>query len=221
MLHGMARVGAATTGAHWEEVYRHTGVDSMSWFQREPTESVRLLEIAGVRPDSSVIDVGGGASVLVDRLLALRVRDVTVLDISPTALQVSRARLGTRAARVRWLEKDLVSWLPSRRYDIWHDRAVFHFLTNPSDRARYRERLRAALAPHGKVIIATFAADGPERCSGLLVARYGPDALAAEFPDLRVELVAREDHRTPAGGMQPFTWLLFSSADLDEPPMHA
>jgi hypothetical protein len=214
MLDGMAEAGAES---HWEGVYRRTGADSVSWFQREPGESLRLLELAGLRTDTSVVDVGGGASVLVDRLLEAGVRDVTVLDLASAALRASRDRLGPRAAEVTWIQADLLTWRPSRRYDVWHDRAVYHFLTDPADRARYRETLRAALAADGKVIIATFAANGPQRCSGLPVARYAPDELAAEFPDLRVERAVREEHRTPRADLQPFTWLLLSSAGPDQP----
>jgi 2-polyprenyl-3-methyl-5-hydroxy-6-metoxy-1,4-benzoquinol methylase len=158
----------------------------------------------------SVVDVGGGASLLVDRLLEQGVTDVTVVDIAAWALQVSRDRLGPAGASVRWLVRDVVTWRPERTFDVWHDRAVFHFLVDPADRAAYRRTMYAALAPTGSVVIGTFADDGPSHCSGLPVACYSPEQLAAEFPDLRVVGTQREEHHTPTGGVQPFTWLVLS-----------
>jgi SAM-dependent methyltransferase len=195
---------------HWDGVYQRIGSDAVSWFQREPTLSLSLLEAAGLTADSSVIDVGGGASPLVDRLLDHGVDDVSVLDLSATALKVSQNRLGERASHVHWLERDLLTWRPGRRFDLWHDRAVFHFLTDAADRDTYRRTLDTALAADGHAVIATFADDGPEYCSGLAVARYSPDALAAEFRFLKVTRAERELHHTPSGVLQPFTWLTLS-----------
>ncbi len=202
-----------TDGAreHWSAVYRNRAEQEVSWFQRQPTMSMRLLVHAGLTADSSVIDVGGGASTLVDHLLERGVRDVTVLDVAAPALQAARYRLGDAAGPVTWLVRDLLDWRPDRRYTLWHDRAVFHFLTDPEDRARYAAILGQALQPGGHVVIATFAEDGPDRCSGLPVARYGPATLAAEFPDLSVSRAEREEHRTPSGIIQPFTWLVLES----------
>jgi hypothetical protein len=154
------------------------------------------------------VDVGGGASVLVDRLLDAGYRDLTVLDVAAAALDRARTRLGSRAGRVTWLVADLLTWVPARRYRVWHDRAVFHFLTAAAARDRYREVLHHALVPGGHVAVGTFAADGPTSCSGLPTARYGPDELAAQVPGYRVVHRRREVHRTPSGGIQPFTWLL-------------
>lgn len=197
--------------AHWGEVYRRRAVDQVSWYQREPAVSLDLIAASGARPDEPVLDLGGGASVLVDRLIAVGHRDVTVLDLSGQALAAARDRLGPQASGVSWLEADLLAWRPERRYRVWHDRAVFHFLTEVADRDRYRAVLSQGLAPGGHVVIGTFAADGPEYCSGLPTVRYTADGLAAEFPGLRVVRALREEHLTPAGAVQPFTWLLMSA----------
>jgi SAM-dependent methyltransferase len=201
---------------HWDEVYRDRDAEQVSWYQSEPAVSLRLLEAAGLHPGTSVVDVGGGASRLVDRLLARGVQDLSVVDVAEAALRASQQRLaatdelGALAGRVDWLVSDVLEWRPARRYDIWHDRAVFHFLTDPDQRRRYAAVLDQALSPDGHAVIATFAADGPEYCSGLPAARYEPDELAAQFPMLRPVRAEREEHRTPAGVVQPFTWLLLS-----------
>jgi 2-polyprenyl-3-methyl-5-hydroxy-6-metoxy-1,4-benzoquinol methylase len=179
----------------------------MSWYQIEPTVSLGLLAEAGIVPGSHVIDVGGGASTLVDRLLDLGVV-VTVLDVAETALKIAAERLEDRAARVTWIVHDLLTWKPGQQYDVWHDRAVFHFLTEASDRDRYRDILDKALPQGGRVVVGTFAEDGPEACSGLPVARYSPEALAMEFHGYQVLARRREKHRTPWDSVQPFTWLL-------------
>lgn len=191
---------------YWDDVYHRVGNDRVSWYQTNAAVSASLIAAAG--PVGSVVDIGGGASVLVDELLSAGVREVTVLDLSPHALEVARERLGPRAAEVRWLSQDVRTWRPDRRFDLWHDRAVFHFLTDPADRDAYRAALRDALEPNGHVVVGTFAADGPTHCSGLPVSRYGPDALAAQFSDLGVVEARRVEHVTPGGTVQPFTWLL-------------
>ncbi|MBV1851808.1 class I SAM-dependent methyltransferase [Catellatospora tritici] len=199
--------------AHWQAVYDRTEPRSVSWYQDEPATSLRLLSAAGTRPGSSVIDVGGGASTLVDALLERGVTDVTVLDVAESALGVARRRLGDRAGVAHWMARDLLTWSPLRRYGVWHDRAVFHFLTAPADRDRYRRVLEAALAPHGQAVLGVFAPDGPQTCSGLPVARYDAQELAAQFPGFQVEQVEREEHHTPAGHVQPFTWLRLRRAE--------
>lgn len=201
---------AAGRRQHWEARYRGQAPDEVSWFQRDPAMSLRLLAAAGLGPHTSVVDVGGGASTLADRLLDLGVPDITVLDLAAGALRESRDRLGPAGAQVTWLAQDLLQWRPVRRYDLWHDRAMFHFLTEPGDRARYAAVLDEALGPDGSVVIATFAEDGPEYCSGLPVVRYREDELARQFPDLHPVRAQREEHRTPAGAIQPFTWLVLS-----------
>ncbi|MDT3442622.1 class I SAM-dependent methyltransferase [Pseudofrankia sp. BMG5.37] len=199
-----------TQRAHWDDVYGRMVVTEVSWFQQEPASSLALVEAAGTGPRDAIVDVGAGASVLVDRLLDAGHTDVTVLDVAADALAETRSRFGPRAADVHWLTVDLLAWQPRRRYRLWHDRAVFHFLTDPADRDRYRAVLRQALAPGGHAVIGTFAADGPTACSGLPTARYSTDELAAQFPDLHVVHTSREEHRTPNGRVQPFTWLLLS-----------
>jgi trans-aconitate methyltransferase len=168
--------------------------------------SLEILDMLGVTQDAGVIDIGGGASTLVDALTQRGFTDLTVLDISDTALQASRKRLGTQA-RVTWIATDLLTWEPTRLYDVWHDRAVFHFLSG-SEVETYRDVLHRAIGPGGFVIMATFAPDGPERCSGLPVTRYGADELGSTLgSDFKVVEQRREVHTTPGGGVQPFTWI--------------
>jgi ubiquinone/menaquinone biosynthesis C-methylase UbiE len=195
---------------HWDAVYGRTAVTEVSWFQTEPAVSLDLIEAAGVGPDEPVIDVGGGASTLVDRLFDHGYHDITVLDVAAPALAAAQARLAERAALVRWVSADVLEWTPPTTYALWHDRAVFHFLIEAADRDRYRATLDRALGPGGQVVIGTFAADGPTQCSGLPTGRYDAAGLAAEFSGYRVERTAREEHHTPAGFVQPFTWLLLT-----------
>jgi SAM-dependent methyltransferase len=199
--------------AHWDDAYRSLGVESVSWFEPEPTMSLALLDALGIGPDDAVLDVGGGASTLVDHLVGRGFRDVTVLDVSVIALKEGQARLAPDAP-VGWLREDLLSWKPPRRYDGWHDRAVFHFLTEPADRRRYFGVLAGAVAPGGAVIIGTFAEDGPESCSGLPVARYSAAELCDELgPWFHPLVTKREVHVTPTGALQPFTWVAGRVAD--------
>lgn len=193
-------------GQHWSDVYQHRASDEVSWFQREPAMSLELLRALGVGADDAVIDVGGGASTLVDALLARGFRDVTVLDVAPEALLVSRARLGADVP-VTWLAADLLTWEPPRQYGVWHDRALLHFQTSDADRARYCAALLAATHPGSAILIGTFADDGPEFCSGLPVVRYPAEELLATLPSMTDVVVRREEHRTPAGIVQPFTWI--------------
>ncbi|MFE9694663.1 class I SAM-dependent methyltransferase [Micromonospora sp. NPDC005806] len=198
------------TRTHWDAVYSGRAVTEVSWFEAKADASMALIGDAGLSLDDPVIDVGAGASVLVDQLLRAGYRDVTALDVAADALTASRSRLGPDARRVDWIVADLLSWRPARRYRLWHDRAVFHFLTDPADRDRYRQVLRQALAPGGYAVVGTFAADGPTQCSGLSTARYGAEDLAGEFPGYTVVRTARAEHHTPAGGVQPFTWVLLA-----------
>jgi SAM-dependent methyltransferase len=198
------------TAAHWESVYRLKRPEEVSWFQREPSVSIRLIRHAAPHPTAAILDVGGGASRLVDHLLLAGYSDVSVLDVSATALAEARTRLGKAASRVRWLKADMLNVsLAPRSVDVWHDRAVFHFLTEASQRAAYVEQVRRAVRPGGHVIVATFAEDGPQTCSGLSVDRYSPETLHAEFDD-GFELVdaVREQHITPAGVTQSFVYCL-------------
>jgi hypothetical protein len=195
---------------HWEEVYRQKAEDAVSWFQPRPAISLDLIHAAGLKPDDPLIDVGGGASRLVDALLAEGFRDISVLDIAGAALDKARQRLGSDARKVHWLAADVTRWRPERKYRLWHDRAVFHFLTEAADRDAYRRALESALVPGGTAIIASFALEGPERCSGLPVRRYSPVTLAAELgPAFNPMDQRSEEHLTPAGKIQRFQYSVF------------
>ena len=194
---------------HWDHVYATKPANSVSWYQPTPEPSLRALDEAGVPATASFIDVGGGASSLVDSLLSKRWTDLTVLDIAGPALEVAKARLGSEAERVRWLVADVTEWIPDRTYDVWHDRAVFHFLTEAEQRSAYVRALEAGTAPGSVVIIATFAPDGPERCSGLPVRRYDASALVTELGSaFALEHEWREGHETPGGTRQSFQWCI-------------
>jgi ubiquinone/menaquinone biosynthesis C-methylase UbiE len=193
---------------HWEKVYSTKAADAVSWFQPHANISVGLIKDTGVSRNASIIDVGGGASTLVDDLLADDYTNLTVLDLSAAALAAARDRLGEKAAHVRWIEADVTKAnLPGHQFDIWHDRAVFHFLTTPEDRAAYVQSVFRSVKPGGHVIVATFAEDGPDQCSGLPVMRYSPDELHAEFGEsfslLRHQ---KEAHHTPTGKVQQFVY---------------
>jgi hypothetical protein len=192
---------------HWDAVHKRVGPLGGSWYQREPKLSLELIQAFGVAKNTPIVDVGGGSSSLAGELLRRGFSDIAVLDLSTKALQLARSCLGEEEPRVQWLCEDLLEWEPSRPYGVWHDRALFHFLVEAQQRQRYRSVLRSAVSPGGLVIMATFAADGPERCSGLPVARYSPegivDALGAGFECLDCR---REDHATPSGTTQPFSW---------------
>jgi ubiquinone/menaquinone biosynthesis C-methylase UbiE len=194
---------------HWDEVYDAKGSGGVSWYQQKADLSLRLIQSVSA-PGATIIDVGGGASTLVDSLLEAGHSHLTILDWSATALDLTRKRLGLEAVRVNWLEADvLTARLPANAYDIWHDRAVFHFLTTAHDRDRYVAQVRRAVKPGGHVLVATFAEDGPETCSGLPVARYSADELHAEFGhDFRLMRSERQHHLTPWGASQAFTYCL-------------
>ncbi|HEY1072047.1 class I SAM-dependent methyltransferase [Brevundimonas sp.] len=199
--------GSDAGEGHWRKVYRETGADAVSWYEAEPSASLEALARAGVSGARSFVDVGGGASRLVDQLLDRGWSDLTVVDIASEALAVSQQRLGERAHGVNWLAVDISAWTPSRSFQIWHDRAVFHFMTEPEQRAGYKTALRLGTREGSLAIFATFALTGPERCSGLPVRRYDARALAAEFSD-HFELLDswQDDHVTPSGRVQPFLW---------------
>ncbi len=197
--------------AHWENIYTTKAPDQVSWYQPHPARSLDFIRRTAIAPGDPIIDVGGGASTLVDDLLAEGYRHVTVLDLSAAALRLARRRLGSAAAAVRWVEADITqASLPAHAFAVWHDRAVFHFLTQPADRMRYVDQVRRAVRPGGHIIVATFADDGPERCSGLNIQRYAPDELHAEFGDaFRLVESAREAHPTPFGTEQKFIYCYF------------
>ncbi len=198
--------------AHWERVYETKATNAVSWFQEHAGRSLQLIQATGAALSSPLLDVGSGASTLVDDLLASGYSALSVLDLSAAALAASQARLGAeRAAQVRWLVADVTEVeLPAGAYELWHDRAVFHFLTTAEQRRKYVKVLRGALRPGGHVILATFAEDGPTQCSGLPVVRYRPQELAAELGGA-FTLVSheREAHGTPFGTVQQFLYCHF------------
>lgn len=195
---------------HWQNVYATKGEAEVSWFQASPTISLDMIRAARPDHDAAIIDIGGGASRLVDALLRDGYRDITVLDLSANALDTAKKRIGAAASTVDWIVADATAWRPMKTYDVWHDRAAFHFLTDPHDRAAYVERLRWAVKPEGHVIIATFAPDGPETCSGLPVQRHDSPSLAAELgPDFELVETRSETHHTPWNSTQAFQFSRF------------
>lgn len=200
--------------AHWEGVYTTKSADSVSWFQPSPEPSLKAIEALGVAPPARIVDVGGGASTLVDTLVDDGFQ-ITVLDIAEQALAIARDRLGRNTNKVDWQVADITRWQPTGQYELWHDRAVFHFLTDAGDRQRYLSVLNAALAPGGAAIFATFAEDGPQQCSGLPVRRYSAELLASELGSGFTLLhQMHETHHTPWGSEQSFTWGAFRRAAL-------
>jgi ubiquinone/menaquinone biosynthesis C-methylase UbiE len=193
---------------HWEKVYTTKATDAVSWFQEHADLSLDLIKATGAGHDAGIIDVGGGASRLVDDLVAAGYSDLTVLDLSAAALKAARQRLGSKENMVRWIEADITRVeLPAKRYDIWHDRAVFHFLTDHADRAAYVRTVLRSLKPGGHVIVATFGEDGPQQCSGLPVMRYSADELHDQFGAAFLLLDHRqEEHHTPSGVVQQFVY---------------
>ena len=202
------------TRAHWEGVYGRRPLTEVSWYEAYPGKSLELIRASGTQPDAPLIDVGGGASFLLDELLREGFTDLTGLDISATVLAKLHDRLPkVPHAKISLLQSDVTAFRPERQYALWHDRAVFHFLVQPGDQARYVDVLRSAVAPGGHVIVATFGPAGPERCSGLPVQRYDATtlthALGGEFRLLHSELV---EHRTPAGAPQEFLYTRYQRA---------
>ncbi|MFA6955110.1 MAG: class I SAM-dependent methyltransferase [Thermoanaerobaculia bacterium] len=195
---------------HWENIYSTKQSTEVSWFQAEAHLSQELIQLVAPDRSAAILDVGGGASTLVDGLLNAGYLRVTVLDLAAAALDQARRRLGSAAAKASWLEGNVLDIaLPDAGFDVWHDRAVFHFLTDASDRQRYVDRVKHSVRPGGHVLVATFAEDGPTRCSGLEVARYSPEALHAEFGDsFKMLSSTREQHVTPSGATQRFVYCL-------------
>jgi len=198
---------------HWEGVYQRTTPMDRSWHQDEPTLSLQLIAGAGLSRDAPVIDVGGGASVLVDFLTRDRYRNITVLDISGAALAASKKRLGDVAEDIQWREADVTQYESPHQYALWHDRAVFHFLSDESERQQYRAVLERSLLPGGDVVIATFGLGGPTKCSGLDVVQYDAEKLGAELgAEFRLLNVRDEVHLTPSMKQQQFTYCHFRRA---------
>lgn len=200
--------------AHWEGVYAEKGESEVSWFQESPAPSLELIARVGATAASAIIDIGGGASRLVDNLVQRGFEGVTVLDLSHAALEAAKARLGNSASRVHWIIADATVWEPAKAYDIWHDRAAFHFLTDQHDRAAYVARLSRGLKIGGFAIIATFAPDGPERCSGLPVVRYDAASLGQAIGHaFQLVDTLRHVHATPWGSQQFFQFSVFQRKD--------
>lgn len=195
---------------HWQSVYKTKKPTEVSWYQAEATRSLSLIQRAAPDRSAAIIDVGGGFSTLVDNLLSQGYSNVSVLDVSKAALACARSRLGSKARRVTWLEANILEVaLPVSGYEIWHDRAAFHFLTSVSDRQRYVQQVRASVPVGGHVIVATFASDGPTRCSGLEVARYAPAELHAQFgSEFQLLESGPEEHKTPSGTTQAFIYCM-------------
>jgi 2-polyprenyl-3-methyl-5-hydroxy-6-metoxy-1,4-benzoquinol methylase len=196
--------------AHWEGVYATKGESEVSWFQENPAISLEMIRQANPDHGAAIIDIGGGASRLVDCLLQEGYRSIAVLDLSATALEAAKKRIGPAAANIDWIVADVTTWQPAGPYDVWHDRAAFHFLTEPRNRAAYLERLQSALRPGGQTIIGTFALDGPEKCSGLPVQRYDGKSLASELgPSFELLDSRTETHHTPWNSTQAFQFSRF------------
>ncbi len=195
---------------HWENVYTSKGEAEVSWFQEKPAPSLELIAALSLPAGGSIIDVGGGASRLVDVLIERNLGKVTVLDVSAAALDAARKRLGDRGGRVTWIAADVTNWKPAQAYDVWHDRAAFHFLTEPADQSAYITCLKQGVRPGGYVIIGTFALDGPEKCSGLPIVRYDAASLSAALgPGFELIDTRRHDHLTPWGALQRFQFSTF------------
>jgi SAM-dependent methyltransferase len=202
--------------SHWEDSYSNKTPDEVSWYEPRPQRSVELIRATGLGHDARILDVGGGASSLAAQLLGMGYTDLTVADISPAALAHAKAELGSDAARITWIEADVRTRDFGRRYDLWHDRALFHFMVSRADREGYLDVLRRTLRPTGHLVIATFGPQGPTRCSGLPVRRYGAEDLLSVLGEDFVLASARlATHRTPSGASQQFLYarLLRRAAD--------
>jgi SAM-dependent methyltransferase len=195
---------------YWEHIYAGKDPAVVSWHQAHPEHSLSLINDSAIGNAARIIDVGGGASRLVDQLLDAGYRNLTVLDIAATSIERARLRLGERASQVNWLVGDITNYATPQPFDLWHDRAVFHFLTSQQDRASYVESMLNALTPNGQVIIATFSDSGPGQCSGLEVVRYNPAMLSNTLgPRLHLVETFTEQHHTPDGGVQEFSYCRF------------
>ncbi len=195
---------------HWEHVYSDKEATEVSWFQQCPENSLGLIKATGVEKSARIIDIGGGASTLVDFLLAAGYQDLSVLDIAQSAIEQAKDRLGQDAAKIKWIVQDITKFTTEEAFDVWHDRAVFHFLTDGEDRLSYVKAMTDALKPGAHAIIATFNLDGPEKCSGLEIVQYSPESLSAIFSeDFQLIETSTEQHETPSGGSQSFVYCRF------------
>jgi SAM-dependent methyltransferase len=200
----------STRREHWENVYQTKGERDVSWFEESPAISLELIRATGVKADASIVDIGGGASRLVDALLDAGFEALTVLDLSETALATSMARLGVRGIKIKWVTADVTVWQPTEIYDVWHDRAAFHFLTDLKDQSAYAEKVRRVVRLGGHVIIGTFAPNGPERCSGLPIVRHDNASLGKMLgPSFELVESRNHSHQTPIGTIQRFQFSRF------------
>jgi len=202
---------------HWDNVYQTKAITDVSWYEPHAEQSLALIRSTGVRPTEPIIDVGGGASFLADELLAAGYCDLTVLEISAAVLDKRRERFGAHGSSVTLLHQDVRTFQPQRRYALWHDRAVFHFLTDPADRQLYVRAVNRALGPGAHLIIATFGPSGPQRCSGLPTMRYDPQTLASELgPDFKLVESSLVLHQTPWNTPQQFLYCRFERQTIDQ-----
>jgi ubiquinone/menaquinone biosynthesis C-methylase UbiE len=199
---------------HWDNVYAVKAPDQVSWYQAAPTRSMALIRATNIPVEAPLIDIGGGTSTLVDNLCRSGYTDVTVLDISAAALNRAKKRLGAGAGAVSWIEADVTAFEPRRRYQLWHDRALFHFMIDAAQRQQYLDTLRAALIPGGHFVLSTFGPEGPDKCSGLPVQRYSVQHLTDVLaPDFELRSFDMEDHRTPTGTVQQFLYSWWQAGD--------
>lgn len=200
-----------STQRHWDRIYTTTDSTRVGWYQHRPSKCLEFIASAGVEKKDAIIAVGGGVSLLFDTLLDNGFEDLTVLDISHAALELARSRLGERSRLVTWIHTDVTQFSPSRQFDLWHDRALFHFLTKPADREKYVAALDRALVPRGQLIMATFSLEGPPKCSGLDVVRYSADSLS-ETLGSNFELLQTDNETrvTPSGNEQHYLYCRFS-----------
>lgn len=193
---------------HWDGRFRSTTEADRSWSQPVPGDSLHFIDVAAPGTSDAIVDVGGGASRLVDALIERGHRDLTVVDLSQVALDEAAARLGRAATDVSWVAADVTTWEPGRTFDLWHDRAVFHFLTDTAEQQAYVTTATSAIVSGGHIVLATFAPDGPEQCSGLDVRRWSTDELVERFPAFDPVMAERREHVTPWGAVQPFSWVV-------------
>ena len=206
---GRAEIQVYDAKKHWENIYQTKKLNEVSWYQEKPKTSLKLISEANLDKDAKIIDVGAGDSRLVDNLLVLGFRNITVLDVSPTALNRARKRLRDKANSVKWIESNLREFETSDRYDLWHDRAVLHFLTAEDDIGQYVDRVRRFLKPEGYLIVSAFSVNGPKRCSGLEVMQYSEDSLKKLFSGFECIESFEEEHVTPLGASQIFICSMF------------
>lgn len=195
---------------HWEKIYKTKGLNEVSWYQPTPVTSLTFIQELQVPITAKIIDIGGGDSLLADHLLDLDYQDITVLDISAEALERAKTRLGSRASKVKWIESDIVDFIPTEEYDLWHDRATFHFLVNEDEIEKYVETVNSGVKSGGYFVLGTFSGQGPEKCSGLYIKQYSEESMTARFNNTFEKLECKKsDHKTPFNTIQNFIFCSF------------